>query len=182
MSPPIEVPSGGPSRPGPACAAALLCCLSASGPSARSCDSFLLADGDLDGVQVGSAPDRGSAAGAWAFPPNDISPGMCEQAPEQVTVLGSAGGTSPPLPIDGVVLEIADAYFRFTLGNPSTPPHSSSLGLLDAAGSASAAFTLPAGLAPSFPGLQLHHAFLVIDLVEPNGAVHASNPLPVTLL
>ena len=99
-------------------------------------------------------------------------------------VLGSAGGTTPGLPIDGetVPLNPADPYFSFTLSSPNTAPLGASFASLDALGRGTASFTLPAGAAPaSLVGIELNHAFVVLDLAGPTVAL-ASNAQPLQLL
>lgn len=105
-------------------------------------------------------------------------------AGELFLVLGSASGTAPGIPLDGLLLPLAvpDPYFNFTLGSPGTPPLTGSLGSLDPAGEAAAAFTLPPGTLPSLAGLLLHHAFLVLDVAASGQAVFASNAVAVSLV
>ena len=81
-------------------------------------------------------------------------------------LLGSASGSSPGFPIDGLLLPLnADAYTITTLIAPNSAPLSASLGTLDASGKATAQFTLPGGLPPAFVGLELDHAFVVVELL-----------------
>ena len=99
-------------------------------------------------------------------------------------VLGSAGGTTPGITLDGqhLPLNLADGYFGFTLSSPNSSVLSQSFGVLDAQGRASASFNLSAGVAPpALVGLELNHAFLVIDLAGPK-VTHASNAQPVNIL
>ena len=99
-------------------------------------------------------------------------------------LLGSASGTSPGVMTDGLVLPLAlDSYLLYTLEQPNVPPYANSFGVLDAAGEATAAFTVPPGLPPSAAGLTLNHAFAVIELLPTLLAVvQVSNPVPIDLV
>jgi hypothetical protein len=101
------------------------------------------------------------------------------QAGRYYAVLGSASGTEPGIDLDGELLPLAvDAYTDFTLTNANQGPLQQSFGLLDGAGTASAAFVLPAGGDPGLVGLELHHAFPVLDLVG-GSVTFASNAVPL---
>ncbi|MBI1380549.1 MAG: hypothetical protein GC161_05600 [Planctomycetaceae bacterium] len=79
-------------------------------------------------------------------------------------LVGSLSGTTPGLPVDSFVLPLNfDFYSNLTLTTPNSGFLPGSLGFLDANGRASAAFTLPAA-APVAGPLDIHHAFLTIDL------------------
>lgn len=102
-------------------------------------------------------------------------------AGEVYLLLGTLGATEPGIPLDGLVLPLAvDDYLLYVLANPNTAPLSSSLGVLDAAGQASASFTVPFGTSLLHSGTLLHHAFVCFGGTGP--AVFASNPVPVTLI
>ena len=95
-------------------------------------------------------------------------------------MLGSATGTAPGVPAGALVLPLVpDGYFQFTLAHPNTLVLGS-LGLLDAAGQASAVLAIPPGLDPGLAGLTLYHAYAVIDVFGSFQTVHASNPVSVT--
>jgi hypothetical protein len=81
-------------------------------------------------------------------------------------VLGTTSGTSGGIPVGTKSLPLHfDAYTFFTLASPNTPPLAGSLGLLDAGGEALAQFSIGAGVVqPAFAGLELHHAFIVLDV------------------
>ena len=99
-------------------------------------------------------------------------------------VLGSAGGTSPGVPVDGQLLPLnpVDPYFKYTLLAPGAAPLAGSLGILDAEGRAQATFTLPAGaLAPELAGAVFHHAYVVLASPPSVGVVFASNAAPVVV-
>jgi hypothetical protein len=104
------------------------------------------------------------------------------QANRVYLVLGSLSGTQPGVPIGSLHLPLQlDAYTEITLTSPNTPPLSASLGLLDARGVAIAQFALPPGLAPSFAGLTIHHAFVTLTLPDLAPAF-ASNAVAVMLV
>ena len=78
-------------------------------------------------------------------------------------LLGSASGTSPGFPIDGLTLPLNfDSYFVYTLTYANQPPLTNSFGALDAAGAAQANFNMPIGIVP-LVGQQINHAYVVID-------------------
>jgi len=97
-------------------------------------------------------------------------------------LLGSMTGTAPGTPFGSVVLplnSVNDPWFQLTsaLFNPAMLQNT--LSFLDGQGRAAAALVAPP-LPPSLLGLQLHHAYLVIDL----GALQArsaSNAVPLVL-
>ncbi len=47
-------------------------------------------DGDFDNLPVGTAPDCGTPAGAWQFPPNYITAFVCETDPTQFEIVPTA--------------------------------------------------------------------------------------------
>ena len=94
--------------------------------------------------------------------------------------LGSVSGTTPGVPIHGHVIPLNpfDPYFSISVAGGA--PLSPQFGGLDLSGRGSSTFSLaPAG--PAVAGLDVHHAFVVIDpstlLVE-----HATNPVGFELL
>lgn len=97
-------------------------------------------------------------------------------------VLGSASGTGPALVLDGLSLPlVVDSYFLYTLNSPNGAVLGSSLGILGPYGDATATFQLPTGLSPGLAGLQLHHAFLVVDIPGDQSLTFASNAVGVSL-
>jgi hypothetical protein len=93
---------------------------------------------------------------------------------------GSLSGTSPGIPVGSITVPLNfDGYLLYTVTNPNLFPLTNSLGALDGAGRATAAFGLPAGFPPSLAGLVVHHAFVVLGTT---GLLEASNALPVTLI
>jgi len=96
-------------------------------------------------------------------------------------ILGSVSGTYPGMPVGDVVLPLnKDGYTVRTLNHPD-PPLSSSVGLLDELGAATAAFTLPPGGWPVLAGRTVHHACVVFDPARPGGIGMVSNPVPLIL-
>ena len=94
-------------------------------------------------------------------------------------LLGSHTGTSPGVPVHGVVLPLAwDGYLEQTFLTPNAPPLTGHVGLLDGEGRAEAQLVVPPGTSPSLTGLRLWHAYLVFDGWT---AVHASGPVTVDL-
>ncbi|MEZ5979967.1 MAG: hypothetical protein R3F34_17385 [Planctomycetota bacterium] len=79
-------------------------------------------------------------------------------------LLGSATGTSPAALVDGASIPlVVDAYTDLLLGTLNQGVLKGNLGVLDANGAATVHFDLPVGLAPSYVGVRLWHAALVID-------------------
>ena len=96
-------------------------------------------------------------------------------------LLGSITGTTGFSIGEFVVPLDIDPYFVFTLSHPSTAPLSQSLGILNAAGEATALFVLTPGFSPSLAGVTVHHAYGVVDSVS--GAVEeVSNPVGLQLV
>lgn len=95
-------------------------------------------------------------------------------------MLGSATGTSPGIPVDGLTLDLAfDSFLVYMLTHANQAPYSNTLGVLDGAGMASSSLTAPAGSNPGLAGATLHHAYIVLS----GGAVSlTSNPTSLTLL
>ncbi len=75
-------------------------------------------------------------------------------------VLGSLAGSSPGTPIGPYFLPlvISDPYFLYTVQQPNGPVLGSSLGVLDAKGSATATVTITDDLPSALIGLTLTHA------------------------
>lgn len=79
-------------------------------------------------------------------------------------VLGSSRGTSPGLNYGGFNLPLnpTGPYFRFSVMQPNTSVMVNTFGVLDMQGRATAEVRVPAGL-PSLIGIELHHAFVVMN-------------------
>ena len=77
---------------------------------------------------------------------------------------------------------VFDVWTSVTLASPNQPPYTASFGTLDGLGTASAAFTIPAGSPASLAGVTIYHCCLVFD-GTPSVAHIAlvSNPVSVTL-
>lgn len=82
-------------------------------------------------------------------------------------VVGSFGGTTPGVVLDGHLLPLvtADPYFNMTISQPNQAPFGNTLGLLDGLGRATATVTLPPGVGVPFIGKTIHHAWAAIDPV-----------------
>jgi hypothetical protein len=99
-------------------------------------------------------------------------------AGELYLVLGSITGWWPGLTLGGVTLPLAyDGWTLTTLNHPNQAPMTGSLGVLDAAGKATAAFQVPPGLSPALAGVQAHHAAVALT----PGAVPTATTNPVAL-
>jgi hypothetical protein len=100
-----------------------------------------------------------------------------ERAGETYMLVGSTSGSEPGIPIDGFVvpLTIPDFYFDYTLLNPNQLPLSQSFGTLDSQGAANVAFTVAPGFVPAaFIGIEMNHAFVLLDGVTDQGSVTVS--------
>jgi len=79
-------------------------------------------------------------------------------------VLGSATGTVPGLPVDGLSLPLNfDVYFSLTLSLPNSSLFVATLGFLDGEGRAQARIHMPPSLPIAAVALHLDHAYLVLD-------------------
>ena len=96
-------------------------------------------------------------------------------------IAGTLSGTVPGVVVGPFVVPLnLDSWFVFTFQNPNTFPLGGFQGFLDAAGTATATFTLPAGLPPSLAGLVVHHA---VGIVTPAGVIAGvSGPASLTLV
>ena len=96
-------------------------------------------------------------------------------------LLGSASGMHPGTVFDGHAIPLnVDAYTIHTLLHPNQAPLTASLGVLDELATASAQVTVPPNT-PSAAGLELAHAYLVLDLAGAPGVAHASNGVPLAI-
>lgn len=129
---------------------------------------------------VACPPELSLAAGGTQQHFLDASPA---QAGKPYLLLGSASGTAPGIIVDGLLLPLnPDAYFLFTLQAPGSPPLSGSLGTLDAAGRATAAVVVPAGTSAALAGIDLVHAFVVLDVQGSGQVALASEAVGLELL
>jgi len=131
---------------------------------------------DLRGLLHGDSELSLSAGGSQDL----LLRGPLSTAGDIYFVLGSASGTTPGIPLaPGVDLPLVfDAYTNLALS--LAIPVAGQFGVLDASGSANAAFNVPAGASASFAGLVLHHAYVAIDLTTFD--VFASNAARVELV
>lgn len=110
-----------------------------------------------------------------------VQPGP-DHAQKTYLLAGSASGTAPGLDLGVATVPLnADEYLGFTMGSPNAAPLAGSLGVLGPEGTAYAVFSLAPGSPASFVGLQLHHAFAVLDPLQPGGIAFVSNALPLLL-
>jgi hypothetical protein len=78
--------------------------------------SSLLQDGTFDNLLPGTAPDCGNPAGAWGWPVEYVAAGVCEQHPQQITIvptdsfsLGEAGN-SLALDVDSGTVHLTNIF------------------------------------------------------------------------
>lgn len=139
-----------------------------SGKVTAVANSSLMADVPSISLAVGGKQSLALAAGA-------------AHAGAPYVLLGSFSGTTPGAAVPGGTLPLnPDAWLLFTLSNPNNVVLSNNVGLLDAAGRAQAAFTLPPTSPPSLAGLVVHHAYAVLDPLKQK-VVFASIPVGVKL-
>jgi hypothetical protein len=135
---------------------------------------------DLEPLSAEGTEISVSAGGTQTFEINagHLYAGMTYQ------ILGSYRGTDPgvALPNGKIVPVNEDAYFHFTVESPNTPPLFSSMGVLDAAGRATASFSLPPNSDPSLAGKTVHHAFVVHGPGGLRDVPFVSNPVAVKLV
>ncbi|MGE3171293.1 MAG: metallophosphoesterase [Planctomycetota bacterium] len=92
-------------------------------------------------------------------------------------ILGGALDTQPGFQLGAFRVPLnPDAWFSTWAGLINSPVYPNSLGQLDAAGRASAAFVLPPNALPGGAGLSVYHAFAVWDA---NGPLAVSNAVRV---
>ena len=140
--------------------------------------SFLRKASPREGCLAGDVSAIATGAGGTQTFTIDAGPGRSGAI---YLLLGSATGQFPATPIDGLHLPlVADAYTQLTIQLANGAFLAQSLGFLDGQGQATAAFTLPAGLA-ELAGLELHHAYLTLDPLT-FGFDAASNAVGVALL
>ena len=127
----------------------------------------LMADADSLSVAAGGTVNFS------LFPPPEVDVDIYQ-------LLGSTSGTAPGLLVDGLNLPLnVDSYTLYTLANPFTLPLSGGLGSLDANGTASATFTLPAAFDPVLVGLTVDHAYATFSFLS-GTVTHTSNAVGIT--
>ncbi len=79
-------------------------------------------------------------------------------------ILGSLSGTAPGTPVLGVTLPLVlDAFLLFTANHMNQPPYAGSSGVLDANGTGTMTFTVPASVLGGLAGTTAWHAGIVVD-------------------
>lgn len=108
--------------------------------------------------------------------------GACpSHAGDLFVVAGSATGAIPGFVFAGLPVPLnPDAYFLHTVNHVGAAPLVDGLGILDADGRAVASFTLPPSSEPTLAGLELHHAYAVLDGITWQFQ-DVSNAVPVSL-
>ena len=80
-------------------------------------------------------------------------------------IVGSLSGTTPGFLLDGLNLPInIDAYSLVTLSNANSALFQNTFGALDGSGQAAAAIQIPANTSSSLVGLQMNHAYAVLQV------------------
>ena len=98
-------------------------------------------------------------------------------AGHEYIMLGSITGTKPGERLNGYEVPlIYDAWFDYTVFNPTSPFYANARGFLDAQGKAVVTLTLPP--LPFLKGITMHHAVVIID---GGSLAYASNPVPLKL-
>ncbi|MEM7311441.1 MAG: metallophosphoesterase family protein [Planctomycetota bacterium] len=142
-------------------------------------DWFTMLSFPDEGLTAGSVAMSATAGGTQGFA---LDAGASHGG-EAYWMFGSLSGTSPGLPIGGVLLPLNfDAYLALTVNNPTLGFFSGFFSTLAPDGTSSAALTLPAGLVGSLVGLTAHHAFVAFDNLLAGSASFASNPVKLTFL
>jgi endonuclease I len=121
-------------------------------------------EGDVPSLSIVSGGAQGLALAAGPA-----------HAGELYFLVGTTDGTVPGFEFSGfhVPLNPTGAYWALTLAGPGALL-SPNLGFLGPLGSASAAFTIPGGLAPELAGLTVSHAYVTLGpLLELTGASNA---------
>ncbi len=120
-----------------------------------------------------------SAGGTQSF---DLALGS-DLAGKLTWMLGSLTGTSPGIPVDGMVLPLVlDAYTQSLLSAPNAALLAPTIQPLAGDGRATSALTVPAGISSSLIGQQFHHAFAVIDMPGSQAVIGVSHPVTVELI
>jgi thermitase len=145
--------------------------LAASLASTASCSSvsFLVGAPAFIDLDTGGAQTFALQAGA-------------QRAGDLYWILGSATGTSPALQLGPYSLPLVlDAFTTLSVQHANTSLYPGSVGFLDGSASGNASFWLPGGLDPGLAGVRLHHAYVLVDLVQSFATTGASNAVSVEL-
>jgi hypothetical protein len=104
-------------------------------------------------------------------------------AGEVYWMFGSLAGTSPGIPLGGVVLPLNwDPYLALTLNHPTAGAFTGFFSTLTPDGGGAAALTLPGSLSASLVGLTAHHAYLAFDDLLAGSISFASNAVPLAFV
>ena len=137
-------------------------------------------NGVLDTCQLLSADTATVSASTGGSQTFSLHAGSAH-AGEAYFLAGSLSGSTPGFLFGGVTVPLnLDSYTLTTVISPNQPPLANSFGILDAAGQATASFTLGLGHA-SLVGLNLQHAFVTLDPVS-SGPSNVSNAIPLTIV
>lgn len=100
---------------------------------------------------------------------------------ELYLLLSTISGTAPGTPVGGVSVPLnLDDITLWSIASANAGPYIDSLGFFEPDGTADAVFTVPAGGSSDLVGVELHHAYVVLDS---NGVLtFASNPVPLLLV
>jgi len=94
-------------------------------------------------------------------------------------LIGSMRGTLPGIPLGNVTLPLNfDPYLLLTVGTPNTGFLVNTVGILDARGTAKAAFVWPKAFLPQLRGREFHHSFVTFG---PHTVNFASNAVSLRL-
>ncbi|QDU66454.1 hypothetical protein [Engelhardtia mirabilis] len=105
-----------------------------------------------------------------------------EQAGAFYLLLGSMSGTEPGVGTPSVHLDLnPDVYFNQLINTGGVGLITNAIGVFGSTGAATASLTIPPGAATSLAGMQLHHAFVVLDPFASDLIVGASDPVVLFL-
>ncbi|MHC4376802.1 MAG: FG-GAP repeat domain-containing protein [Planctomycetota bacterium] len=100
---------------------------------------------------------------------------------ELYLLLSTVSGTAPGTPVGGVTVPLnLDDITLWSIASANVGPYIDSLGFFEPDGTADAVFTVPAGESSDLAGVELHHAYVVLD--SAGVLTFASNPVPLTLV
>lgn len=148
--------------------------------------ALLGAPGSTGQVFVAELPVSGSPTEIFPIPEISMASGGAvellldaglDYAGDVYLILGSFTGTDPGFTLGSVFFPLnVDPYFNYTLLSPNSAPLSASFGFLDESGLATAGFEFSAGSPPELAGINLHHAYGILDffslaLVDASGSV-----------
>ena len=152
-------------------------------PGSSAGDGFGSSVGVSEDVLLAGAPGRGAAYGIdLTSPASDFAVDThtlstadggaqhfllnapAAQAGQLYWILGSMSGTSPGTPLLNAQVPLNNGpYFQLTLFQPTATSITPVIDFLDGVGRASAGLSVPAGTLVGHEGLQVHHAYIVLD-------------------